>query len=44
MTSDGLRRLHDLRRSQLEPPRLLRPHAAAAARRAGGSETVSTVA
>jgi Transposase, Mutator family len=29
MTSDGLRLLQDLRRSLLEPPRQLRPHAAA---------------
>jgi len=29
MTSDGLRLLQDLRRSLLEPPRQLRPRAAA---------------
>jgi len=44
MTSDGLRLLQDLRRSLLEPPPQLRPHKAATARRADGSETVSTVA
>jgi hypothetical protein len=41
MTSDGLRLLQHLRRS--DPPRQLRPRTAATAQPAGGSGTVSTV-
>ena len=44
MTAGGLRLLQDLRRSLLEPPRQLRPHAVTTSQPAGGCETVSTVA
>jgi hypothetical protein len=44
MTSEGLRLLQDLRRSLLEPPRQLRPHATAAAQLDDQPDTVSTVA
>jgi putative transposase len=44
MTPDGLRLLHDLRRSLLTPPRQLRPRTATVSQPADGSETVSTVA
>jgi putative transposase len=44
MTSGGLRLLQDLRRSLLDPPRQLRPHAVTTSQPADGRETVSTVA
>ncbi len=44
MTSDGLRMLLDLRRSLLEPPRQLRPHAATATRDNERPENVSATA
>jgi putative transposase len=44
MTSDGLRLLQDLRRSLLEPPRQLRPRAAAATQDDSRPENVSATA
>jgi hypothetical protein len=38
MTADGLRLLQDLRRSLLEPPRQLRPRAAAASQDRGARQ------
>ena len=44
MTPDGLRLLHDLRRSLLGPPRQLRPRPVTTAQPTDGPEIVSTVA
>jgi len=44
MTSDGLRLLQDLRRSLLDPPRQLRPRAAAATQDDNHPENVSAIA
>jgi putative transposase len=43
-TNTGLRLLHDLRRSLLEPPTQLRPRTVTTAHIADSPETVSTVA
>ena len=44
MTADGLRQLHDLRRSLLQPPRQLRPHAVTKPEPAVAPETVGATA
>ena len=44
MTADGLRLLQDLRRSLLDPPRQLRPRAAAAAQDGERPDNVSAIA
>jgi putative transposase len=44
MTADGLRLLHDLRRSLLEPPRQLRPRTATTSGDGHQPQNVSAIA